>query len=311
MAHIKILSDEMINQIAAGEIIERPASVIKELVENSIDAGSTEISIFLQNAGREKLVIEDNGSGIKCDELSLAVTRHATSKLTGTNLFDVTSYGFRGEALPSIASISQFCVESDRTALRIDFGGMPSIINSTVSSGTRITVQNMFDRIPARLKFLKSDSVELSHCLELIENFAITHPSIKFAVRNDIKTLLSFTETDRKNRIAEIIGNELLARSIYIEEADDIISIKGYFCHPVDSRYSQNSQRIFINNRWVKDRTISSAIKTAFKDLLPAGRFAVCVLFVSINPFYLDINVSPTKSEVRFRDSRYVQRFVT
>ena len=311
MAHIKILSEDIINQIAAGEIIERPASIIKELVENSIDAESTEIDIFLQNAGREKLVVEDNGVGINRNELPLAVKRHATSKLTGSNLFDVVSYGFRGEALPSIASISQFCIESDKTALRIDFGGMPSITNSAISSGARITVQNMFDRTPARLKFLKSESIELSHCLELIENFAITHPDIKFKVRDDTKVLISFTETDKTARIAEIIGKDLLDRSLYVEDTDNIISLKGYFGHPIDSRHSQNSQRIFINNRWVKDKTISSAIKTSFKDLLPAGRFVTCALFIKINPFYLDVNVSPTKSEVRFRDSRYVQQFVT
>ncbi len=319
MACIRILSDEIINQIAAGEIIESPASVIKELVENSIDAGSTKINIFLQNAGRVKLIVEDNGSGISQDDLPLAVQRHATSKLTEANLFDIGSYGFRGEALPSIASISQFCIESNGKAIHIDFGGEPSLLASPIVTGTRVSVQNMLDRLPARLKFLKSDNVELSHCLRLIENFAITHSSIEFTVDDTSRTLLSFTEADQKSRIEKIVGKELLSRSMYLEEADDIISLRGYFGHPVDSRYfqssygtlySQHSQRIFVNDRWVKDRIVSSAIKTAFKDLLPAGRLATCILFVKINPFYLDINVSPTKSEIRFRDVNYVQKFI-
>ena len=319
MACIRILSDEIINQIAAGEIIESPASVIKELVENSIDAGSTKINIFLQNAGRVKLIVEDNGSGISQDDLPLAVQRHATSKLTEANLFDIGSYGFRGEALPSIASISQFCIESNGKAIHIDFGGEPSLLASPIVTGTRVSVQNMLDRLPARLKFLKSDNVELSRCLSLIENFAITHPSIEFTVNDTSRTLLSFTEVDQKSRIEKIVGKDLLLRSMYLEEADDIISLHGYFGHPVDSRYfqssygtlySQHSQRIFVNDRWVKDRIVSSAIKTAFKDLLPAGRLVTCVLFIKINPFYLDINVSPTKSEIRFRDVNYVQKFI-
>lgn len=319
MARIQILSNEIINQIAAGEIIENPASVIKELVENSIDAGSTKINIFLQNAGRVKLIVEDNGSGISHEDLPLAVQRHATSKLTGVNLFDISSYGFRGEALPSIASISQFCIESNGKALHIDFGGEASLVASPIITGTRVSVQNMFDRIPARLKFLKSDNVELSHCLELIENFAITHPSINFTVDSPTKTLLSFISPDQKFRIEEVVGRELLSRSMYLEAADDIMSIRGYFGHPVDSRYfqsshgplySRHSQRIFINDRLVKDKIVSSAIKTAFKDLLPAGRLATCVLFIKINPFYLDINVSPTKSEIRFRDVNYIQKFI-
>lgn len=438
MNKIKILSSEIINQIAAGEIIEKPASIIKELVENSIDAGSTNINIFIKNAGKTKIIIEDNGHGIGKDDLLLAIQRHATSKLPNSNLFNIESYGFRGEALPSIAAISEMQIESkvavetnssrsrdgntsqqynpndisiktcnsDRHndtqginvnknhlgtevskqvfilnensktgtnhlistfnnivnknscyGIKISFSQVgdiytvhsPKIFNyqmkknnhvkniipnnssftytptneivrcntahneliSTNSSGTRIVITNLFGNQPVRLKFLKSDNVELANCLSVIDNFALVFPNITFNVRDDKKILCSFPCSSKMQRISQIIGEEIISRAIYINEENENIKLTGYLCHPVDSKYTITCQKIFINNRAVKDKMVSSAIKTAYKDLIPAGRYAMCVLFIQIKPFFIDINVSPTKSEIRFRDNQYVQSTLT
>ena len=310
MSRIHILSDELISQIAAGEIIERPASIIKELIENSIDAHSTRIDLFIQDSGRTKIVIEDNGHGINQEDLSLAIKRHATSKLNDNNLMGITTYGFRGEALPSIASVSQLKVESNGFEISVNFSQENDIIKSNFENGTKITVSNLFDKLPARLKFLKSDNIELTHCISVVENFALTHPTVEFYARDDKKILCNFNEKSLEDRVSKVIGNDLFSRSIHILEENDIIKLEGYLFHPMDSKYSQSSQKIFINNRAVKDKIVSSAIKNAYKDIIPAGRFALCVIFITINPFYLDVNVSPTKSEIRFRDSNYIQKFI-
>ena len=311
MSKIHILSDELINQIAAGEIIERPASIIKELIENAIDAHSTEINIFIQDSGRTKLIVEDNGDGMSQDDLLLAIKRHATSKLDDNNLMGITTYGFRGEALPSIAAVSQLKLESNGFEISVNFSQENNIIKSNFENGTKITVSNLFDRLPARLKFLRSDNIELSHCISVVENFALTHPTIEFSVRDDKKILCNFNEKSLEERISKVIGKDLFSRSIHILEENDIIKLEGYLFHPMDSKYSQSSQTIFINSRAVKDKIVSSAIKNAYKDIIPAGRFALCVIFITINPFYLDVNVSPTKSEIRFRDSNYIQKFIS
>lgn len=311
MSKIHILSDELINQIAAGEIIERPASIIKELIENAIDAHSTRINLFIQDSGRTKIVVEDNGYGMSQEDLSLAIKRHATSKLDDNNLMGITTYGFRGEALPSIAAVSQLKVESNGFEISVDFSQEKDITKSSFESGTKITVSNLFDRLPARLKFLRSDNIELSHCLSVVENFALTHPTIEFCIRDDKKILCNFNENSLEERISKVIGKDLFSRSIHVIEENDIVKLEGYLFHPMDSKYSQSSQKIFINNRAVKDKIVSSAIKNSYKDIIPAGRFALCVIFITINPFYLDVNVSPTKSEIRFRDSNYIQKFIS
>ena len=311
MSKIHILSDELISQIAAGEIIERPASIIKELVENAIDANSTKINVFIQDSGRSKIIVEDNGNGMNAEDLSLAIKRHATSKLNDDNLMGITTYGFRGEALPSIASVSQMKIESNGLEISVHFSKENNIIKSNFENGTKITVSNLFDKLPARLKFLKSDNVELSHCISVIENFALTHPKIEFHARDDKKILCNFIEKSIEDRIKSIIGQDLFSRSIHILEENDVIKLEGYLFHPMDSKYSQSSQKIFINNRAVKDKIVSSSIRNAYKDIIPVGRFALCVIFITINPFYLDVNVSPTKSEIRFRDSNYIQKFIS
>ncbi len=311
MAKIKLLSDDLINQIAAGEVVEKPASALKELVENSIDAKAKNIEIFLQNGGKSKIVIQDDGEGIGKSDLSMAIRRHATSKLSDNNLFDIRSYGFRGEALPSIASVSAFTLESQGFGINVNFSDVSEIFPSQIEKGTRVTVQNLFEKIPARLKFLKSDTVELTACLNVIENIALIRPDVNFSLRTEVKQLLSFRDDSLEVRVSKILGADIFKRSIKFEEKGDHISVSGYLFHPLDNRYSQAFQKVFINERVVKDKTVSSALRNAYKDLIPSGRFAIAVVFIDIDPFHLDANISPTKSEVRFRDATSVQKFLT
>ncbi len=311
MAKIKLLSDDLINQIAAGEVVERPASALKELVENSVDAKARNIDIFLQNGGKSKIVIQDDGEGISKSDLSMAIRRHATSKLSDNNLFDIRSYGFRGEALPSIASVSAFTLESQGFGINVNFSDVSEIFPSQIEKGTRVTVQNLFEKIPARLKFLKSDTVELTACLNVIENIALIRPDVNFSLRTEVKQLLSFRDDSLEVRVSKILGADIFKRSIKFEEKGDHISVSGYLFHPLDNRYSQAFQKVFINERVVKDKTVSSALRNAYKDLIPSGRFAIAVVFIDIDPFHLDANISPTKSEVRFRDATSVQKFLT
>ena len=311
MGKIKLLSDEIINQIAAGEIVERPSSALKEIVENAIDAHGKNIDIFLKSGGKTKIVVEDDGDGLSKEDLSMAIQRHATSKLSGSNLFEINSYGFRGEALPSIASVSNFSIESNGFGISINFSKTSEIYPSNISKGTRVTIENLFDKTPARLKFLKSDSVELSNCISVIENFSLTKKDVNFNLGSENGSILSFKNISLDNRISSIFGAELFKKAVHFEESDGTISIKGYLFHPMDSKYSQGFQKIFINGRIVKDKTVSASIKNAYRDLIPTGRFAACVIFIEIDPFYVDVNVSPTKSEIRFRDSGYVQKFLT
>lgn len=311
MPKIKLLSDDLINQIAAGEIVEKPASALKELVENSIDANAKNIAIFLQNGGKSKIVIQDDGDGINKADLHMAIQRHATSKLTGDNLFDVRSYGFRGEALPSIASVSSFSIESCGFGINVNFSEESGIFPSSIETGTRVTVQNLFGKMPARLKFLKSDAIELTACINIIENISLIRPNVNFSLRTAEKQLLTFNNDSLDARVSKILGARLFNKAIFLEEKGDHISVSGYLFHPLDNRYSQHFQKIFINGRIVKDKIVSLALRNAYKELIPAGRFAIAVIFVEIDPFHLDANISPTKSEVRFRDTSSVQKFLT
>ena len=311
MSKIRLLSDDLINQIAAGEIVERPSSALKEIVENALDADANNIEIFIQNGGKTKIVVKDDGFGLSKEDLLMSIKRHATSKLSSSNLFDINSYGFRGEAIPSIASVSNFKIESNLYGVSINFSEISDIFPSQIETGTRVTIENLFDKIPARLKFLKSDSVELSSCLSVVENFALTQPRISFRVRNEEKNLISFCDDNLESRISSILGKDSFNEAVYFEEQDDVISVSGFLFHPMDSKYSQGYQRVFINNRIVKDKTVSSALKNAYKDLIPSGRFAMAVIFIKIDPFHIDVNISPTKSEIRFRDVLYIQKFLT
>jgi DNA mismatch repair protein MutL len=311
LGKIKLLSDRLINQIAAGEIVERPCSVVKEIVENSIDAHAKNVNVFLKNGGKSKIVVEDDGDGLSCDDLSMSVQRHATSKLDGINLFQVQSYGFRGEALPSIGSVSDLTIESSGFGISVRFAEISDIWPSKITNGTIVSVKDLFGQLPARLKFLKSDNAELSACLSVVENFAVVNTDVNFDVRCDSRVIGTFRDLSLEKRMSCIFGEEMFSRSIYFEESDETISLRGYLFHPIDSKYSSEFQKMFVNSRVVKDKIISAAMRNAYRELIPLGRYPAFVIFVEIDPFYTDLNVSPTKSEVRFRDAKYVQKMIT
>ncbi|MDR2075012.1 MAG: DNA mismatch repair endonuclease MutL [Holosporales bacterium] len=311
MGNIKILSNEIIDQIAAGEIVEGPSSALKEIVENSIDANSKSIDVFLKDGGRSKIVVEDNGDGMSKEDLEMCILRHATSKLSGNNLFDIHSYGFRGEAVPSIASVSDFSIESNGFGISVKFSEKSEIFKSNISSGTRVSISDIFHNLPARLKFLKTETVEMNKCIDVVENFALTRTDINFSLRNESKHLLSFNQSSIESRAREIYGSALVDKAVYFEENNDKISIKGYLFHSHHSRHnSYGAQRLFVNNRIVKSKLVNVASKVAYRNIIDPRRYPLTLLYIDIDPFFIDINVSPTKSEIRFRDESSVQKFI-
>ena len=317
---IKILSNSTINKIAAGEVIERPASVVKELVENSIDAGSTQIDIALECAGKNLIVIKDNGKGMSKEEIELAIQRHATSKLDENDLLNINSFGFRGEALPSIGAISKFKITSQKSGS--ENAHTLSIIGGTIEPtkiangnvGTTIEVRDLFFATPARLKFLRTDRTELTAITNCVKKIALAHPEISFTLTHDDRELLKVRkqpESDNiKNRISEIIGIEFIKNATEISFERDNVSIYGYTALPTYNRASADEQHLFINNRPVKDKILNIALKVAYQDYLARDRHPVSVLFLSVNPDQVDVNVHPAKSEVRFHDPNMIRGMV-
>lgn len=318
---IKILSNSTINKIAAGEVIERPASVVKELVENSIDAGSTHIDIVLECAGKNLILIKDNGGGMSKEELELAIQRHATSKLDENDLLNINSFGFRGEALPSIGAISKFKITSQKAGnenaytLSIIGGNIEPTKISNGNTGTTIEVRDLFFATPARLKFLRTDRTELTAIINCVKKIALAHPAISFTLVHDGKELLrvkkqSDLSDSIKNRISEVIGAEFVENAAEISFTRDNVSIYGYTALPTYNKASADEQYLFINNRPVKDKILNIALKVAYQDYLARDRHPVSVLFLSVNPEQVDVNVHPAKSEVRFHDPNLIRGLV-
>lgn len=317
---IKILSNNTINKIAAGEVIERPASVVKELIENSIDAKATEIDIILECAGKNLILIKDNGQGMSKEEIELAVQRHATSKLDENDLLNIKSFGFRGEALPSIGAISKFKITSQKIASKNAYtlsiiGGIvkpTKITNGNV--GTIIEVRDLFFATPARLKFLRTDRTELTAIINSTKKIALAHPEISFLLTHDGKELLKVRKQlgadNVKNRISEILGTEFIENASEVSFKMNDTMIYGYTSLPTYNKALAHEQYLFINNRIVKDKILNIALKVAYQDYLARDRHPVLVLFVSINPTQVDVNVHPAKSEVRFHDPNIIRRMV-
>ncbi|MDG1436304.1 MAG: DNA mismatch repair endonuclease MutL [Rickettsiaceae bacterium] len=319
---IKLLSDSTINKISAGEVIERPSSVVKELVENSIDAGASKIEVILECAGKNLILIKDNGIGMSKDELELAVQRHATSKLDEDDLLNINSFGFRGEALPSIGAISKFTITSkkrgasDAYSLSIIGGKIEPTILTNGAEGTTIEVCDLFFATPARLKFLRTDRTELNASIQIMKKIAIAHPSISFSLVHDNKELIkvrckdSEKDDNVRTRISEIIGSEFIENSAIVDFARDEIEIHGYVSLPTYNRASAEDQFLFINNRPVKDKVLNIALKVAYQDYLARDRHAVSALFIKVNPQFVDVNVHPAKTEVRFHDPNLIRSLV-
>jgi len=316
---IRILPNNLINQIAAGEVVERPASVLKELVENAIDAGATSIEVTLVDGGKSLMTIIDNGKGMNKDELSLAVERHATSKLPDDNLFNINFLGFRGEALPSIASVARMSIISRAAgadeAWKIEVcGGVKSEISpAALSKGTRIDVRDLFYATPARLKFLKTAAAETAQCVDIMNRIALANPHISFYLNDDSKRKIALNALQgelfdaRLKRLSDVMGKAFGENSFLINAERESLRITGYTSLPTLNKANSLSQYLFVNNRPVRDKLLLGAIKGAYQDVLAGGRYPLCALFFDISPAYVDVNVHPAKAEVRFYDNALVR----
>jgi DNA mismatch repair protein MutL len=308
------LPNQLISQIAAGEVIERPAAVVKELLENAVDANASQIQIRLEDGGTSRIVISDDGVGIPAAELRLALTRHATSKIRSLeDLESVRTMGFRGEALASIASVSRTIFTSrtlhDEHAWEID-SAHQKVQPAAGDIGSRVDVADLFFNTPARRKFLKSHATELGHCIEAIKRVALANPQTSFAIWHNGKALHRWIAADLNRRATDILGPEFEAAKLAVQSGNALIQLAGFIGSPTASRARADQQYIFINQRFVKDKLINHAIRSAYQDVLHGDRQPILLLCLTINPELVDVNVHPAKIEVRFRDSRAVHQFV-
>ncbi len=314
MGMIRELPDLVANKIAAGEVIERPASVVKELVENAIDAGATRIEVQLEDGGRKLVRVTDDGSGMDAEDVVKCFGRHATSKLrTSDDLFFITTLGFRGEALPSIGSVAQVRLVSRPrdaaagTEIEVAGGQRTEPKAAGAPQGTTVEVRNLFYNTPARQKFLRSARTELGHVMDMVTRIALPHEQIHFRVSNDGKTLLNAPPTNsRRERIAAFVGADLAGALLPVSGGDGPLAIEGLAAPPDHARASTGMQFLFLNRRYVRDKALASAIRQAYEGLLPRGRYPALFLFLQIDPREADFNVHPTKIEVRFRQGRRV-----
>ena len=322
---IRVLSEEVASKIAAGEVVERPASVVKELVENSIDAGAREIKIEVRQGGRRLMRVTDDGTGIPADEVDLAFARHSTSKIASLDdLFAINTLGFRGEALASIAAVSQLTMvtktadEDVGTLLRLEGGKITHRQKKGCPKGTVVTVENLFYNVPARLKFLRSEVTERKHIDSLVYRYAMAYPHLRFTLLNDGRlTFQSLGTGELYDVLIKVYGLEIAQQMIEVQsaETEDVegrtsdvgrISVYGYISAPSLHRANRSYMTFFVNGRWVQDRMLSYAVSEAYHTLLPTGRHPIVVLSLELDPSQVDINVHPTKSEIRFLDSSAV-----
>ncbi|MEJ1098660.1 MULTISPECIES: DNA mismatch repair endonuclease MutL [unclassified Pseudoxanthomonas] len=316
---IRQLPDTLINQIAAGEVVERPASVVKELVENALDAGARRIDIDLEEGGVRLIRIRDDGGGIAPEELPLAISRHATSKIASLDdLESVATLGFRGEALPSIASVSRFMLSSRRAsdehgaALQVEGGKVGDVVPKPHAIGTTVEVRELFYNVPARRKFLRAERTELSHIEEWLRSLALARPDIELRVSHNGKPSRRYKpdELESVARLNETLGEDFARQALRVEHSGAGLRLHGWIAQPSYSRASADQQYVYVNGRSVRDRNIAHAVKMAYQDVLFHGRQPAYVLFLEIDPTRVDVNVHPAKHEVRFRDTRLVHDFV-
>jgi DNA mismatch repair protein MutL len=307
---IHILAPEVASQIAAGEVVERPASVVKELVENSLDAGATQISINIKSAGKRLIEVADNGSGISAEELPLTISRHATSKLsTAEDLFHIHTLGFRGEALASIGSVSHLTItsrasDSDMGAkLKAAGGNLSAVEPAGTPVGTVVSVADLFFNVPARLKFLKTDITERRHIDQFVTRYALAYPGVRFQLRQDDRvTVQTSGSGDRREILASLYSVELAEQMLEVLAEYESLSITGFTSALNHTRSNRREITFFINGRWVQDSALVAAVVQAYHTYLMVGRYPQTVLFVEMPPDMVDVNVHPTKAEVRFRE---------
>jgi DNA mismatch repair protein MutL len=331
MGKIRVLSDNVANKIAAGEVVERPASVVKELIENSLDAGATDLRIDVDSGGRRLIRVADNGSGMLRDDALLAFERHATSKLSDVkDLLSIATLGFRGEALPSIASVSRLLLEtrapeeSTGAAVEIAGGRILRCDEFSRPAGTTISVRDLFYNVPARKKFLRSDQTELAHIASLATHYSLAHPKKSFQLNHGASQLLDVTPVETlQERVYQVFGNQTLEdlidldfveRELKVVEADDrstrVFALRGFVSGPQVQKTNRNSIFLFVNGRLIRDRLLLHALSSAYHNLMPAACYPFALLFVDCDCEEVDVNVHPSKTEVRFRHGNFVHDFV-
>lgn len=314
---IRQLSETLINQIAAGEVIERPASAAKELIENALDAGATRIEIATSGGGKALLRVSDNGSGMNATDLELAVRRHCTSKISDT-LDDIRTLGFRGEALPSIGSVARLSISSRRrgettgSEIAVAGGKVVHLRPAAANPGTIVEVRDLFFSTPARLKFLKTEKAEAAAITEVVKRMAIAFPAVRFVLSGSDRTTLEFPATgdDHLARMAQVLGKEFRDNAIALDAEREDVSLTGFAGVPTFNRGNSAHQYAFVNGRPVQDKLILSAIRGAYAETVPSGRYPVAVLSIALDPVLVDVNVHPAKSDVRFRDPGMVRGLI-
>ena len=324
--NIRLLPDTIINQIAAGEVVERPASAVKELVENAIDAGASRIDIRLREGGLAGLSVDDDGFGMMPADLEMAIRRHATSKLPEDDIARINHFGFRGEALPSIASVSRLVITSRAEAsdeawrIEVRHGEVIPLSPSSRQRGTRVEISELFQSVPARLKFLKTRRTEAAQSIDMVKRLAMAHPAVGFSLNDDDRAVLELAprlmamdhdpaEASRL-RMRDIMGGRFADEAVRIESHRDGASLNGFAGLPTQNKATTEGMHLFVNNRPVRDRQWLAAVRAAYGDTLPRGRHPAVVLFIDLPPDDVDVNVHPAKSEVRFRDAAMIRGLV-
>lgn len=315
MNAIKLLDDSTISKISAGEVIERPSSVVKELVENSIDAGADSISIEISDGGKKLIKVSDNGSGMSRSDAELSVERHATSKISdAADLFRISTLGFRGEALASIASVSRFELETgdgrEGTDIKLEGAKKKNISSSGRPKGTTVTIEDLFFNTPARLKFQKSKGTETSHIIDTVSRFILSRPNIAFKLTSDGQTLLSSIGSGKlQDAISSVHGNDMAKAMTDVNGEGG--KVRGYVSQPVVTKSDRYGESFMVNGRFVRNMLISKALEEAYKNLIPQGKYPIAVLFIDVDPAEVDVNVHPAKREIKFANADRVMKAVT
>lgn len=308
---IKLLPENIANQIAAGEVVQRPASAVKELLENAIDAGATQISLIVKEGGKALIQVIDNGKGMSETDARLCFERHATSKITtADDLFAIKTKGFRGEALAAIASVAQVELKtktpetSAGTCIQIEGGKFVSQEFCQTAQGTSVNIKNLFFNVPARRNFLKDDAVEFRHIMDEFERVVLAHPEVSFKLHSNGNEVYNLPQTSLINRIAGLLGNSLKDKLVAVNEESPTISIRGYVGTPVSAKKRRGLQYFFVNNRFIKNAYLNHAVMGAYEQLIPADEFPAYFLFIDVPPNTIDVNIHPTKTEVKFEDEK-------